>query len=163
MLTDFVGSQTGAPASDRTVCRVLADGANLYLGFECFDDTAHLRADARPDANGLNPSVPADDSVEIYVDPRTGGGYLRLALNSLGVAKSSAAGGWQVATGVEPDRWLVEVRIPFALIGTTPAVGDVWGLNVCRNDPGTGESTAWSCTGGSYANPERFGGLLFIR
>ncbi|MGD9498623.1 MAG: sugar-binding protein [Armatimonadota bacterium] len=143
---------------------MLADNANRYVGFECFDsDTAHLRARVLPDENGLNSDVPTDDSVEIYVDPRAGGSYLRRALNSLGAAKASAAGGWQVATKVEADRWLVEVRIPFALIGAAPAAGEVWGFNACRNDQSSGESTAWSCTEGGYANPERFGGLLFLQ
>ncbi len=164
-LTGFVHHQTGEPARDRTVCRVLADEANLYVGFECFDDDlTHLRADALPDERGLNPDVPADDSVEIYVDPRTGGaGYFRLALNSLGAAKSSADGGWEVATKVADDRWALEVRIPFAIVGATPAVGNVWGFNACRNDQSSGESAAWSCTLGPYANPDRFGGLLFLR
>jgi len=164
-LAGFVHHQTGEPARQQTVCRVLADDGNLCLGFECFDDdTEHLRAEAQPDDDGLNPKVPGDDSVEIYVDPRAGGqGYFRLALNSLGAAKSSASGGWEVATAVERDRWIVEVRIPFSLIGAVPAPGQVWGFNACRNDQTTGEATAWSCTRGGYANPERFGGLLFAR
>jgi len=164
-LTDFVHHQTGEPAKEQTVCYVLADDANLYLGFECAEeDMQHLRAEAQPDANGLNPNVPRDDSVEIYVDPRTSGKkYFRLAVNSLGAAKSSAAGGWEVGVAAEADRWIVEVRIPFDLIGATPKPGDVWGFNACRNDQGSGEATAWSCTQGSYAKPERFGGLLFSK
>ncbi len=164
-MTGFVHHQTGESAREETVCRVLADEANLYVGFECFDeDIAHLRAQAQPDERGLNPDVPTDDSVEIYVDPRTGGaGCFRLALNSLGAAKSSVEGGWEVATRVAGDRWVVEVRIPFAIIGAMPAAGDVWGFNACRNDQSTGESTAWSCTRGPYANRERLGGLAFSR
>ncbi len=162
-LTNFVHHQTGEPAREQTVCYVVADDANLYVAFECQEaDMKHLRAQAKPDEHGLNPQVPRDDSVEVYIDPRLAGKkYFRLALNSLGAAKSSAAGGWEAATAIEEDRWVVEVRIPFELIGAKPRSGAVWGFNACRNDQGSGEATAWSCTLGAYAKPERFGGLLF--
>lgn len=162
-LTDFVHHQTGEPASEPTTCLVAYDDANLYVAFDCAEeDAAHLRAEAEADASGLSPDVPRDDSVEIYVDPRMAGtGYFRLALNSAGVAKSSASGGWEVGTAVEDDRWIVEVCIPFDVIGAAPRPGDVWGFNACRNDQGSGEATAWSFVQGPYANPERFGGLLF--
>ena len=162
-LTNFVHHQTGVPASEQTVCYVVADDANLYIGFECEEnDTQHLRAEAQPDENGLSPDVPRDDSVEIYIDPRVAARkHFRLAFNSLGTAKSSASGGWAVATGTEADRWIVEVRVPFDLIGAKPEPGDIWGFNACRSDQGSGEATAWSCTRGPYARPERFGGLLF--
>jgi len=164
-LANFVHHQTAKPAKEQTVCYVLADDANLYLGFECAEeDMQHLRAKAAPDEQGLNPDVPRDDSVEIYVDPRTSGKkYFRLAVNSLGAAKSSASGGWEVGVATEADRWIVEVRLPFEIIGARPKPGDVWGFNACRNDQGSGEATAWSCTQGSYAKPERFGGLLFSK
>ncbi len=162
-LTSFVDHQTGAPAKKQTVCYVAADDANLYVAFDCAEqDMKHLRAEAKPDENGLNSNVPRDDSVELYVDPRVPGKkFFRLALNSLGAAKSSATGGWEVATAVEADRWIVEVRIPFDLIGARPKPGDVWGFNACRNDQGSGQASAWSCTQGSYSKPERFGGLGF--
>jgi len=120
-LTNFVHHQTGKPAKEQTVCYVVADDANLYLGFDCEEaDMEHLRAEAEPD-------------------------------------------GWEVATAVEADRWIVEVKIPFDLIGARPKPGEVWGFNACRNDQGSGEATAWSCTQGSYAKPERFGGLMFSK
>jgi hypothetical protein len=123
---------------------------------------SHLTANAKPDEHGLNPAAVTDDSVEIYVDPRRPGlGFFRLALNSLGAAKSSHDGGWEVATEVGEAGWTVEVRIPFDLIGARPDRGEVWGFNACRNDKGSGQASAWSCTRGGYAKPERFGGLMF--
>ena len=162
-LTDFVHHQTGEPAKEPTVCYVVADDANLYVGFECAEaDMKHLRAEAKPDANGLNPKVPSDDSVEVYVDPREGGKrYFRIALNSLGAAKATVPGGWEVATSTAAEYWTVELRAPFELIGAKPRPGAVWGFNACRNDQSSGEATSWSWTQGAYAKPERFGGLMF--
>jgi hypothetical protein len=162
-LGGFVDHQTGEPARERTTVYVVCDDANLYLGFDLEEEAmSHLTANAKPDEHGLNPAAVTDDSVEIYVDPRRPGlGFFRLALNSLGAAKSSHDGGWEVATEVGEAGWTVEVRIPFDLIGARPDRGEVWGFNACRNDQGSGQASAWSCTRGGYAKPERFGGLMF--
>ena len=163
-LTGFVDNVTGQPAREPTTCQVMNDDQNLYVGFVCSQaDMVHLRANAKPDANGLNPNAPADDSIEVYLDPhRPGGSFFRLCVNSLGAAKcDGASGGWTVAVTKDPDRWTVELKLPFKVIGATLRPGDQWGFNACRNNQNVNEATSWSWTQGSYSKPERFGGLRF--
>ena len=161
-LAGFVDHESGRPAKAQTTCSVMFDDQFLYLGFSCPQEMARLKASARPDAQGLNPETPQDDSVEIYVDPRRPGvPHFRLCLNTLGSAKSSAAGGWAAAVRKDADRWSIELRIPFRLIGATPKTGEVWGLNVCRNDQATPQFSSWSWTQGAYDRPARFGNLRF--
>ncbi len=163
-LAGFVDHLTGQPAREQTVCQLMYDDANLYLGFVCSQaDMKHLREQARPDAQGLNPNTPADDSIEVYLAPHPPDpAHFRLCLNALGAAKcDTARGGWTAACTKAADRWTIEVKLPFQVIGATPRTGDVWGFNACRNNQTVNESTSWSWTQGPYANPARFGGLKF--
>ncbi len=51
-------------------------------------------------------------------------------------------------TAVKGDRWIVEVRVPFAALGGRPGPGEVWKINVARGrnlEDGDGnELSSWS-------------------
>lgn len=70
--------------------------------------------------------------------------YLHLIVNSNGVCYDSLGtgvggadvgfdAGAEVKTATLADRWVLEVRLPTAALGTAIADGDVWKINVARN------------------------------
>ncbi len=85
------------------------------------------------------------DGVEIFIDPgRAGKGYFQVAGNHKGAwsaahppdgaADISWDPGKEMSARVLTAGWLLEVAIPFESVGGAPAEGDVWGINLCRND-----------------------------
>ncbi|MFC1451713.1 sugar-binding protein [Verrucomicrobiota bacterium] len=163
-LSDFVSYQDGAPAGEPTSTCVTYDDTALYIGVRCTESKMEeLKAEAVPDAAGSSAEVWRDDSVEVFVAPVPGGGqYLRFAVNCAGVRTTSADGPWRSAVAKTQTEWCVELALPYGTLGADPPKpGDTWGLNVGRNEQRLGETTCWSCTYGSFAQPDRFGWLLF--
>jgi hypothetical protein len=162
-LAGFVSHADGKPVSQQTVALVTHGERALCIAFRCSEERMdQLREKAIPDGTRTSPEVPSDDSVEVYIQPGSGGEYQRFAVNCAGVRKAEASGPWQSAAAKGTGEWTVELVIPDATLrATAPAAGTVWGLNVCRNQPRLGEYSSWSCTFGPYAEPARFGRVVF--
>lgn len=105
-----------------------------------------------------------DDSFELFIDPGTNGAdYTQLVLNSAG-SKFSSKGKTEFKCRAKQTKtgWSLEAEIPFSVIGKKPAAGDMWRVNVCRNDWSmTPPHSAWSATYGSFHTPARFGKFIF--
>jgi len=76
-------------------------------------------------------------------------------------AAVSPAWSTDVEVGATNDKnsYVLEVRIPFADLGTPPKAGDAWGANFYRYRP---EGAAWSPTYGGFHTPARFGTIRFV-
>ncbi|NLF19078.1 MAG: hypothetical protein GX595_17765 [Lentisphaerae bacterium] len=149
------------PASADTTARVGLHGDHLYIAFLCNEpDTERMVATVK-ETDG---QVWRDDCIEVFIDPGLSGkGFYQVLVNSLGTIARVGPGGaaWQpavrAAARVEPaqQRWVVELAIPTA--GLT--LGPRFGLNLARERRPMEvlELSAWSPTGGSFGQPERFG------
>jgi hypothetical protein len=132
----------GAPASQRTVVRVLYDDAALYVGARMYDtapDSIISRLGRRDD-NHLN----ADDFV-VFLDPyhdRRSGFYF--AVNVAGTLydgtmfndsnmDDSWDGVWVGKAARDAEGWTAEFRIPYSQLRFAKAEVQTWGVNFQRN------------------------------
>ncbi|HYE57019.1 MAG TPA: sugar-binding protein, partial [Rhodothermales bacterium] len=132
----------GAPASQRTVVRVLYDDNAIYVGARMYDtapDSIISRLGRRDD-NNLN----SDDFV-VFLDPyhdKRSGFYF--AVNVAGTLydgtmfndsnmDDSWDGVWLGKTARDAEGWTAEFRIPYSQLRFAKAEVQTWGVNFQRN------------------------------
>lgn len=133
----------GGEPTERTELRVLVDGANLYLGIQCFDRRpASISANSMAHDFGGEDQEKAEDVIRILLDPfqnkRTAYVFI---VNARGARSEGLASGehadlswdgiWDAKCRIHAEGWSAEVRIPFKTISFKPAL-ESWGLNVER-------------------------------
>ncbi|MBM4087787.1 MAG: hypothetical protein FJ272_23600, partial [Planctomycetes bacterium] len=147
------------------------DGQWLYVGVKCHDGTPPeklVNAVKLRDA-GVN----ADDSVEIFLDPGTGGGtYFHFLLNVGNVQADQVVTGekrdrewnasWRSAVFIPPDvmsgeGWSAELALPLYVFRRREG-REPWRLNLCRNKrTAPSEFTSWAPVNGGFHEPASFG------
>lgn len=152
-ITDFrqKDPQEGAPASERTVVRVLATPGGLAVGWWCYDREPQriVRSQLRRDAE-LRP----DDYVSVAVDglhDKRSGFYFRANANGalwdgehidFESGNESWDGIWDVRSRITSDGYVVEMLIPWATLRY--AEGDsLMGMNFRRFMPRKNEEVLW--------------------
>lgn len=163
----LLGTRTPAPRA--TTFKFLYTADTLLVGIECQTLIGGRRVMAKPAAREHDGSVFGDESLELYLQPKTPGSYFHFAANSAGVQyegqgmDSSWNGGWTARTAESELGWQLEVSIPYKTLGldASPNPGDVWRLNVCRNDRTYQQYQAWSEVSGGFHDPRHFGVLRF--
>jgi len=137
---------------------VTYDDSKIYFGIYCYKGSKNYL-----EKQGDGGKVWEDDSVEIFFDTEGKGNYVQFGINSKGARWASTGKiDFEVKTSKTDDGYIVEVAIPFALIGATPKTGDIWRVNTCRSDYDLMvPHNAWSCTYGSFLTPSRFGRYIF--
>ncbi|HUU43678.1 MAG TPA: amidohydrolase family protein [Planctomycetota bacterium] len=165
---DFVSrgkGRFGEPALAKTSCTVVREGDGLRFTFTCADDHA--------DRLVLSPEGPVDaiwqdDSVEVFISPANDQHYVHLVVNALGRASVQRDRDHidelpdADEARITSDGWTVSLAVSFDLIGCSPARGDTWGLQLCRNkqtDPA--ETISWMEVATTYRDPSSFGKLIF--
>jgi hypothetical protein len=138
----------GAPASERTVVRILYDDDTLYFGITAYDGgtiTARLK---QRDAELYH-----DDSIRIFLDPQmTRRNAYSFQINPLGarrdglIQNNTAALNewnaiWTAKTRITPEGWSAEVAIPFRSISYSRGS---WGFNVDREIRRKNEVDRWA-------------------
>lgn len=183
----FVLTETGKPATKKTIARMCWDDDNLYISYDCEDEDVWGTFTEHDDPifeeecceAFLCPAGDLKSYFEINVSP------LNVTFDALIVAPARTSGksatGWTceglrtavVVDGTlnlrtERDRgWSAEMAIPFkSLDRPTPKVGEQWRANLYRIDrsPEPVEFQAWSPTLHDPADfhiPERFGTIIF--
>jgi len=162
-----------------TRARLVYDEKTLYAAFECFD----------PDPAGISITMPARDenllcdSVEILIAPHEGSKeFVHWIVDSKGTifdARMDSAQGWSMANSRKwsgsaqvkvvrgSDRWTVEMALPAADLGITPAPGLTCRALLCRNIVHTrpkGEEESNSIVfldGSNFHAVEKFASLRF--
>jgi len=154
----------GAPASERTVVRVIRDATHIYVGVTAYDrDMRNVRsAQLRRDAD-----VSSDDNVTILIDSyrdRRGAFLFRTNPNGamwdaqlVGLDETNANwnGIWDVATRRDSASWTAEFAIPIRTLRFNPG-NDVIGLNVRRFIRHRNEEDLWR----SWGRQQGFENLL---
>ena len=160
----FLLVRDGAVPKESTTALVGYDDRYLYIAFRCSESQMKaLAAKAASKPGVSNPAVHADDSVEVFISPKRNREYIQLAANSLGAQKMSKPVQWDVACAAAEKGWTVEMRIELSGLGAVPKPGDTWAVNLCRMEQRLKEATAWSPTGASFHQPDKFGLLTFGR
>lgn len=165
-VSGFREYQSGQPVSQDTVVCLGYDQANLYIGFECLEDQLSGVRQANTARDG---DLWLDDCVEVFLDVehrRTT--YYHLVVNAAGARYDAYAGDrnwngeWKAVTERTDRSWVAMLAVPFrTLTGSTPKPGEVWSLNLCREETPHGEVSCWSPTLGSFHTAKRFGDLVF--
>ena len=189
-LTPFAHYDTSKPARVKTEVQVWYNHEALYLGWTCQDPDIQATLRAR------DSKFWEEEVVEFFVTPKALDRYFELQWNPLGGTFDAVIqnklgrdgrsekfdGNWaftatnmnwalQVDGSVQDSsdrdqRWIVEVRIPFAdLKVPTPKRGEVWRGNFYRYNRDKGfppELLSWSpVVWPGFHQPNRFGYLRF--
>ncbi len=168
-LSGFVLNMDGRPVPTPTDVYLTYDDAHLYVAYRCTEpDMEHLVAKVT-ERDG---KVWMDDCLEFYLEADgIPGGHDHYIVNTLGTIRVERGGqpgwGWraEAAARVSKNEWTAEVAVPFADYERPPGPGDRWLANFNRTrqaKPGSpAEYQCWSCTYGSFEQPDRFGELVF--
>ena len=182
-------SETGKPATKKTIARMCWDDANLYVSFECEDTDIWGTYTKRDDPVYCeevvevfaSPTCSLSTYYEINVSPRNVVFDARIYDPVAGHPSDQTTKLWNcegLRTAVVVDGtlecrtdtdkgWSAELAIPFAgLDRSTPKPGERWRLNLYRIDltPKPVEFQAWSPTlydPAAFHIPERFGTVFF--
>lgn len=151
------------------------DGQFLYVAFRCHDTdlTKLVHRVTRRDGG-----VSRDDSIEVFIEPGTGGRrYLHFFVSVGNVqAEQKVENGkrdrdwnaqWKSATAYDPlapeEGWRVEVAIPLYEIKRFAGSGQ-WRMNLCRNKRTPPEEFSSSApVRGGFHEPESFGTVLGLK
>jgi len=155
-------------APNQTEFMVLRDADTLYLGVRCHEENMAGLVETVTMRDG---SVWHDDDVEFFLDANHDHhSFYQFMANALGTRFDSKTGSstwdtdWEAAASKQADAWLLEVAIPFAsLDAQPPAVGDVWGMNVCRERRAGRDQVLqnWANVQGNFLRPWLFGHIYF--
>ncbi len=144
---------------ERTEAWFCLDRHAVYVAVHAHDSHPH-EVKCQETKRGGN--IWSDDYIEIGIDADHAGDRLfwfQVTANGTqhddipggSDAKIEWRGDWTGASRRVPDGWTMEARIPFAIL-RYPAGQSVWGLNIARNYPRTGEWWNWP------PQPELFNG-----
>ncbi|MBM4046599.1 MAG: hypothetical protein FJ279_15920, partial [Planctomycetes bacterium] len=171
-LTGFRAIATSKSAEVQTTAWLCRDDTWLYIAFRCHEPSA---ISIKRTVNDRDAAVSSDDSVEIFLDPGTGGKeYVHLALNVNGAQADQLCRGeerlrswnmpWRSAAKLDAHLdsatgWSAELAIPLALVpGRQPNA--LWRINLCRNrravSPAEHSSLAPLPPGASFHAPQHF-------
>ncbi len=157
------------------------DEQNLYLAFLNYDpDMAKLTTKATRRDQDYGPGMWDDDSIEVFLapDPAKKTDYVQFIVNAKGLIWDAKRSGdkpadlkWdsraEAVASIEPNRWVLEMRIPLADLGLSgPAPTSTLRANFYRNRycGGPVVYSGWSPTLTiQHANVERFGTVELVR
>ncbi len=157
-ITDFHQREPteGAPASERTVVRIVRDAGALYVGVRAEDrDASGLRAtQLRRDAD-----LESDDNITLMIDSfrdRRSAFFFRTNPNAAmwdaqlaGVEERNVNwnGIWWVAVGRDAAGWTAEFHIPFQTLRYRAGADVAFGFNVRRLIRRKNEEDLWTSWG----------------
>lgn len=149
----------GAPASEKTVVRVLYDADNLYIGVMAYDDGPITARVKQRDGN-----IDGDDLIRIYLDPdKTRRNAYIFEINPLGARRDGLIQNntdvfyewntiWQAKTKMGSKGWSVEVKIPFRSISYGRRTD--WGFDFFRLVRRKNERIRWSSINKAIQSPD---------
>ena len=154
-----------------TTCRLAYDDDALYLG--CSMDHQGVALHEHENVGKRDGSIFFNsDTIEVFIATApVAGEYYHLAADHTQTLYderrpgegSNWNGEWQVGVSKGEGVWHLEMRIPFATLGTqTPQAGDIWRANVCRAfGQQENQLSCWARIYGSFHNPTFWGRLVF--
>lgn len=171
--SDFSRLSTGKPAEFLTEVRTAHDGVRLYVALKCHQDTNPLLAWTK----GRDDRVWREDGIELLINKitdTTPEERCQIIVNTQGNiwdyfnGHSQWNGDIRTGIAIAPDYYTMEIAIPLADIGISPAKDRIIRFNCARNvyarqTLGTGEAkeiSAWYPSDDNVS-PESRGWLIF--
>jgi hypothetical protein len=145
------------------------DDEALYIALICAEPRMVLIEQRFADGQAAD----LGESIEVFIDSRDRSSFIQLLLTIAeerraiegGVDSSRVRDGWTAKIRRFADHWVVEMAVAWAVLtDRLPAPDQVWGLNLNRTrslDPGSPPFHCWSATRVAFAEPDRFGNLVF--
>jgi len=155
----------GKPAPATTQFKIAYTEEALYAAVRCDEPNMDgLKVIAKPGGEVWN-----DDSVELFLASPVVDPYLHLIVNAAGTRYNAEGkrpvdlGPWKAECAKHADSYSVEVRLPYAVLGTCPVAGAYWLGNVGRNHQTGVKSLAssWSPVRDGYHDEANFAPILF--
>jgi hypothetical protein len=132
----------GMEPTEKTEFRVIFDNANLYVGVYCYDSVPAKISGNSVVHDGVGEGK-ADDVIRVLLDPFQDkrNAYVFIINARGGRSEGLSSGGesasfswdgiWDARSGIRPDGWSAEMKIPFKTISFKPNLTS-WGINVER-------------------------------
>ena len=168
MIDDFIQQEPseGAPATERTVVRLMYDAEMLYVGVEAYDSepggiiATEMRRDSRQLLDEDNFQIildtfndsrsgymfvtsPLGAKLEQQISEEGEGGY-----GSFNSANSNINidwdGVWDVSTRSTDEGWVAEIAVPMVTMRFPETDRQVWGVNFMRNIRRKNEQVFWA-------------------
>ena len=147
-----VEPDTGAPATERTVLRIMYDENNLYFGVYAYDsepDQIVVRSMARDGQLGsgdnisivLDPGLTRRNAYSFQTGPSGGRGDSLILNNSEELEEWDPI--WDVRTRLVVDGWVAEIAIPFRSLSYEADQPD-WGFDFSRTIRRKNEDVQWA-------------------
>ena len=147
-----VEPDTGAPATERTVLRIMYDENNLYFGVYAYDsqpDQIVVRSMARdgPLYTGDNISIVLDpgltrrNAYSFQIGPSGGRGDALILNNSSQLDEWDPI--WAAQARIVADGWVAEMAIPFRSLSYEAGQPN-WGFDFSRNISRKNENIQWA-------------------
>ena len=163
--------QERMPATQKTEVRIMYDSRNLYFGITCHDSWMDR---IRATLTKRDMAIWEDDCIEIRLDTfHSRRDCYLFVINPIGTQLDVQSAGegavfdwnwdsyWLSKTHLYPDRWTLEVAIPFSSIRFDDQ-NTVWGANFSRHQKSSGDYWNWVDTGSRNENASRFGRITGI-
>ena len=154
------------PSAEQTVARIVYTDKSIYFGFECFvpDSSQFVANNMRRDSE-----IYGDDNVQILLDTyndRQNGFFF--FVNPLGAQSDLMLSNegrtynrdwdcnWTARTKHHPDRWTVEIEIPFSQLRFKQSDDITWGINLSRYNAKKNQATQLVVGQQSSSSTERY-------
>jgi Tol biopolymer transport system component len=153
----FENSRTGQPSQKQSRLYMGYTEEALYLSMICEEPEPDFVFAAMPDGE----SYDDEDSVTLFLstDDAT---LLTFSVNAMGSRSSNRTlQAWEAQVHTDEAAWIVEMRIPWEVIGAAPQPEASWAVNVMRYIPNdaTVERSTWASLDYDDDAIERFGRL----
>lgn len=150
---DFIQRQpnAGAPPSAQTRFKILYDARNLYVAFKNLDpepDKIVRRMSRRDGFDGDFVEI----NIDSYYDKRTAFSFTASVSGVKGDEYVSNDGNdwdanwdpiWYLATSINEEGWIAEIRIPLSQLRFADKPEHVWGINITRHFFRNQERSNW--------------------
>jgi hypothetical protein len=159
----------GKAVAVRTTGMLCWDGQALYVALVCEEPKMALIEQRL----GAGQAADLGESVEVFIDTRERLSFVQLLLPVAGERRAIEGGkdsdrlrdGWSAKVRRLGDRWEVEMAVAWPVLADRlPTPDQAWGLNLNRTrvlDADSPPFHCWSATQAAFAEPNRFGNLVF--
>src|SRR5690554_2372418 len=152
-----------------TTVQLAWDDDHLYAAFICNEaDMPNIVNNWTHDEERDN-KIWMDDCVELFLDPwGAREQHYQVIVNTSGVIYDSFMGdiSWNTnlrsALTKHPDKWIIEIAIPFSDLKVFPRGGETWLGNLCREQKSDRENTSVYLTPTGFTDRQNYGQIVFV-
>ncbi|MFH1970541.1 MAG: glycoside hydrolase domain-containing protein [Verrucomicrobiota bacterium] len=173
--TGFVWLNDNALTDEQTIVRAGWDEEALYLSYECLNPQKREYIARLQDRDS---GVYKEDAVDLICRPvENGFPYYQFICNAIGtVYDTRITMDGRLAspdqkfnpncifkTSQQPDRWMMECKIPFGELDgrAAPKNGETWRVNFCRDGETINRYSSWAYAAGNFHTLANFGAIIF--